>query len=218
MWVSLAGAILCCGVMFVINWAAALLTNAIVLALYIYVSHKKPGELESTLNLLFFSFFRELKNLTLYQLYIGCHLVKLSFINSAPAHQNSCLNYNMMICDNIISSIQAIFYLCKLHKIQHTILLWVNCTPHVNNNDAEHELETSMTNSIPTLSHGGKRCRSWIALLFINTIGLCNVSAPHIHGVHNAAVVSIAVEFACCSWACAGSRWYSGFLPQSREV
>ncbi|XP_013870595.1 solute carrier family 12 member 2 isoform X2 [Austrofundulus limnaeus] len=42
MWVSLAGAILCCVVMFVINWAAALLTNVIVMALYIYVSHKKP--------------------------------------------------------------------------------------------------------------------------------------------------------------------------------
>ncbi|PWA15251.1 hypothetical protein CCH79_00020352 [Gambusia affinis] len=42
MWVSLAGAVLCCVVMFVINWAAALLTNVIVMALYIYVSHKKP--------------------------------------------------------------------------------------------------------------------------------------------------------------------------------
>lgn len=45
MWVSLAGAILCCLVMFVINWWAALLTNGIVLGLYIYVSYKKPGEL-----------------------------------------------------------------------------------------------------------------------------------------------------------------------------
>uniref|UniRef100_A0A8C5I4B4 Solute carrier family 12 member 2 n=1 Tax=Gouania willdenowi TaxID=441366 RepID=A0A8C5I4B4_GOUWI len=42
MWVSLAGAILCCVVMFVINWAAALLTNVIVMGLYIYVSYKKP--------------------------------------------------------------------------------------------------------------------------------------------------------------------------------
>ncbi|KAK0146688.1 Solute carrier family 12 member 2 [Merluccius polli] len=42
MWVSLAGAILCCGVMFVINWMAALLTNTIVMGLYIYVSYKKP--------------------------------------------------------------------------------------------------------------------------------------------------------------------------------
>ncbi|XP_022069113.1 solute carrier family 12 member 2 isoform X2 [Acanthochromis polyacanthus] len=42
MWVSLAGAVLCCVVMFVINWAAALLTNVIVLGLYIYVSYKKP--------------------------------------------------------------------------------------------------------------------------------------------------------------------------------
>uniref|UniRef100_A0A4W4F2K3 Solute carrier family 12 member 3 n=1 Tax=Electrophorus electricus TaxID=8005 RepID=A0A4W4F2K3_ELEEL len=41
-WVSLAGAVLCCVVMFVINWWAALLTNVIVLALYIYVSYKKP--------------------------------------------------------------------------------------------------------------------------------------------------------------------------------
>ncbi|KAE8284706.1 Solute carrier family 12 member 2 [Larimichthys crocea] len=42
MWVSLAGAILCCVVMFVINWWAALLTNVIVLGLFIYVSYKKP--------------------------------------------------------------------------------------------------------------------------------------------------------------------------------
>ncbi|XP_075885506.1 solute carrier family 12 member 2 isoform X1 [Nelusetta ayraudi] len=42
MWVSLAGAILCCVVMFVINWWAALFTNVIVLGLYIYVSYKKP--------------------------------------------------------------------------------------------------------------------------------------------------------------------------------
>ncbi|XP_075935930.1 solute carrier family 12 member 2 [Anarhichas minor] len=42
MWVSLAGAILCCVVMFVINWWAALMTNVIVLALFIYVSYKKP--------------------------------------------------------------------------------------------------------------------------------------------------------------------------------
>ncbi|XP_041914609.1 solute carrier family 12 member 2 [Alosa sapidissima] len=42
MWVSLAGAGLCCVVMFVINWWAALLTNVIVMSLYIYVSYKKP--------------------------------------------------------------------------------------------------------------------------------------------------------------------------------
>ncbi|XP_036450460.1 solute carrier family 12 member 2 [Colossoma macropomum] len=42
MWVSLAGAVLCCVVMFIINWWAALLTNVIVLSLYIYVSYKKP--------------------------------------------------------------------------------------------------------------------------------------------------------------------------------
>uniref|UniRef100_A0AAY4CTS3 Solute carrier family 12 member 2 n=1 Tax=Denticeps clupeoides TaxID=299321 RepID=A0AAY4CTS3_9TELE len=41
-WVSLTGAVLCCVVMFIINWWAALLTNVIVLALYIYVSYKKP--------------------------------------------------------------------------------------------------------------------------------------------------------------------------------
>ncbi|KAM3867825.1 solute carrier family 12 member 2 [Diretmus argenteus] len=41
-WVSLAGAVLCCVVMFVINWWAALVTLLIVLALYVYVSYKKP--------------------------------------------------------------------------------------------------------------------------------------------------------------------------------
>ncbi|XP_054244144.1 solute carrier family 12 member 1 isoform X1 [Indicator indicator] len=42
MWVSLFGALLCCGVMFVINWWAALITYAIELFLYIYVTYKKP--------------------------------------------------------------------------------------------------------------------------------------------------------------------------------
>nr|XP_056721797.1 solute carrier family 12 member 1 [Euleptes europaea] len=42
MWVSLFGAVLCCGVMFVINWWAAVITYAIELFLYIYVTYKKP--------------------------------------------------------------------------------------------------------------------------------------------------------------------------------
>uniref|UniRef100_A0A670KHS2 Solute carrier family 12 member 1 n=2 Tax=Podarcis muralis TaxID=64176 RepID=A0A670KHS2_PODMU len=42
MWVSLFGAILCCGVMFVINWWAAVITYAVELFLYIYVTYKKP--------------------------------------------------------------------------------------------------------------------------------------------------------------------------------
>ncbi|XP_037343067.2 solute carrier family 12 member 1 isoform X2 [Pungitius pungitius] len=42
MWLSLAGALLCCVVMFVINWWAALLTYGIEILLYIYVKVKKP--------------------------------------------------------------------------------------------------------------------------------------------------------------------------------
>lgn len=42
MWLSLLGALLCCAVMFVINWWAALLTYGIELLLYIYVTVKKP--------------------------------------------------------------------------------------------------------------------------------------------------------------------------------
>lgn len=45
MWLSLCGAVLCCVVMFVINWWAALLTYGIEILLYIYVTVKKPGEL-----------------------------------------------------------------------------------------------------------------------------------------------------------------------------
>ncbi|KAG8130775.1 putative Solute carrier family 12 member 2 protein [Naja naja] len=46
MWISLIGAILCCIVMFIINWQAALLTYVIILGLYIYVTYKKPVVLE----------------------------------------------------------------------------------------------------------------------------------------------------------------------------
>ncbi|KAJ8340419.1 hypothetical protein SKAU_G00350520 [Synaphobranchus kaupii] len=42
MWLSLFGAVLCCAVMFVINWWAALVTYAIEIFLYIYVTVKKP--------------------------------------------------------------------------------------------------------------------------------------------------------------------------------
>ncbi|TRY90182.1 hypothetical protein DNTS_033366 [Danionella cerebrum] len=42
MWLSLFGALLCCAVMFVINWWAALLTYGIEFFLYIYVTVKKP--------------------------------------------------------------------------------------------------------------------------------------------------------------------------------
>uniref|UniRef100_A0A8C5E6H4 Solute carrier family 12 member 1 n=1 Tax=Gouania willdenowi TaxID=441366 RepID=A0A8C5E6H4_GOUWI len=43
MWLSLFGALLCCAVMFVINWWAALLTYAIEILLYLYVTVKKPA-------------------------------------------------------------------------------------------------------------------------------------------------------------------------------
>uniref|UniRef100_A0A3B3BV68 Solute carrier family 12 member 3 n=1 Tax=Oryzias melastigma TaxID=30732 RepID=A0A3B3BV68_ORYME len=43
MWLSLLGALLCCVVMFVINWWAALLTYGIEILLYIYVTVKKPN-------------------------------------------------------------------------------------------------------------------------------------------------------------------------------
>lgn len=49
MWLSLLGALLCCVVMFIINWWAALLTYAIELLLYVYVTVKKPGQLHGLL-------------------------------------------------------------------------------------------------------------------------------------------------------------------------
>jgi hypothetical protein len=43
MWLSLAGALLCVSVMFLISWWTALITLAFVLALYLIVSYRKPG-------------------------------------------------------------------------------------------------------------------------------------------------------------------------------
>ncbi|XP_076640568.1 sodium chloride cotransporter 69 isoform X2 [Colletes latitarsis] len=42
MWLSLAGAILCISVMFLISWWTALITLCVVLALYLVVSYRKP--------------------------------------------------------------------------------------------------------------------------------------------------------------------------------
>lgn len=44
MWLSLAGSILCVAVMFLISWWTALLTLSVVLALYLVVSYRKPGD------------------------------------------------------------------------------------------------------------------------------------------------------------------------------
>ena len=43
MWLSLAGAILCVAVMFLISWWTALITLSAVLALYLVVAYRKPG-------------------------------------------------------------------------------------------------------------------------------------------------------------------------------
>ncbi len=50
MWLSLVGAILCVAVMFLIDLLTALLTFAAVIALYLIVSYRKPGEFPSKLN------------------------------------------------------------------------------------------------------------------------------------------------------------------------
>ena len=42
MWLSLLGCVVCVGIMFLINWSAALVTIVIVMALYKYVDYKKP--------------------------------------------------------------------------------------------------------------------------------------------------------------------------------
>ena len=47
MWLSLAGAILCVSVMFLISWWTALITLCVVLALYLVVSYRKPGNLRN---------------------------------------------------------------------------------------------------------------------------------------------------------------------------
>ena len=43
MWLSLVGAILCLVVMFIMDWSTALATFVIILALYLWILHRKPG-------------------------------------------------------------------------------------------------------------------------------------------------------------------------------
>lgn len=47
MWFSLAGAVLCIVVMFIMSWETALATFVLVAALYLYVHYRKPGKLSS---------------------------------------------------------------------------------------------------------------------------------------------------------------------------
>ncbi|XP_074495642.1 solute carrier family 12 member 2 [Sebastes fasciatus] len=111
MWVSLAGAILCCVVMFVINWWAALVTLLIVLALYIYVSYKKPDVNwgSSTQALIYNQALTHCMNLTGVQDHVKnfrpqC-LVMAGFPNSRPAllqlvHAFT-KNVGLMVCAHV---------------------------------------------------------------------------------------------------------------------
>ncbi|XP_069379373.1 solute carrier family 12 member 2-like [Paralichthys olivaceus] len=111
MWVSLAGAILCLVVMFVINWWAALVTLLIVLALYIYVSYKKPDVNwgSSTQALMYNQALTHCLNLTGVEDHVKnfrpqC-LVLTGFPNSRPALLQLVYSYTknvgLMVCGHI---------------------------------------------------------------------------------------------------------------------
>jgi len=52
MWLSLIGAVLCIGVMFIMSWVTALVTMAVIAVLFFYLHYHKPG---TTTKLWFFS-------------------------------------------------------------------------------------------------------------------------------------------------------------------
>lgn len=101
MWVSLAGAVLCCVVMFVINWWAALMTNVIVLSLYIYVNYKKPGQS----NYLFFCTCLKISSIMKpYPCGVIIHIVHISSVVLfwiSSFHPNSILLLNWVSCIKI---------------------------------------------------------------------------------------------------------------------
>jgi len=43
MWLSLVGAVLCIGVMFIMSWVTALVTMAVIAVLFFYLHYHKPG-------------------------------------------------------------------------------------------------------------------------------------------------------------------------------
>lgn len=111
MWVSLAGAILCCVVMFVINWWAALVTLLIVLALYIYVGYKKPDVNwgSSTQALIYNQALTHCLDLTVVQEHVKnfrpqC-LVMAGYPNARPALLNLVnsftKNIGLMVCGHV---------------------------------------------------------------------------------------------------------------------
>ena len=54
MWLSLGGALLCVAVMILISWWTALVTLAVVLALYLIVAYRKPGKSRFPFSFFFF--------------------------------------------------------------------------------------------------------------------------------------------------------------------
>ncbi|XP_064608218.1 solute carrier family 12 member 2-like [Liolophura sinensis] len=116
-WISLLGALLCLAVMFIINWWTALITFAVVMALYVYVHYTKPdvnwgsstqahvyrNALQSTLKLM--SVEEHVKN------FRPQVLVMTGYPHSRPALVDFAAditkNISLMVCGHILEGSQA---------------------------------------------------------------------------------------------------------------
>uniref|UniRef100_A0A8C5S078 Solute carrier family 12 member 2 n=1 Tax=Laticauda laticaudata TaxID=8630 RepID=A0A8C5S078_LATLA len=131
MWISLIGAILCCIVMFIINWKAALLTYVIILGLYIYVTYKKPDVNwgSSTQALTYLSALQHAVRLTGVEDHVKNFRPQCLVMSGAPNSRPALLhlvhaftkNVGLMICGHVHrSSFQIITFLCHVNNSDHS--------------------------------------------------------------------------------------------------
>jgi len=111
MWLSLLGALVCCAIMFVIKWWAALITIVIVAALYKYVDYKKPDVNwgSSTQAYIYTQALKHTLKLTSVDEHVKNFRPQLLVLSGPPNHRPALIqlasqitkNVSLMVCGNV---------------------------------------------------------------------------------------------------------------------
>lgn len=111
MWLSFIGALVCCAIMFVIQWYAALITIVIVAALYKYVDYKKPDVNwgSSTQAYIYTQALNHTLKLTSVDDHVKNFRPQLLVLSGSPNHRPALVhfasqvtkNISLMVCGNV---------------------------------------------------------------------------------------------------------------------
>ncbi len=116
-WVSLIGCVLCVVVMFLMSWVTALITVAIVVFLYLYVSYRKPDVNwgSSTQAQSFNSALKSIQDLNVVEDHVKNYRPQVLIISGMPSARPPLIDFGSLIVKNL--SLMVCAQVVKVRKI-----------------------------------------------------------------------------------------------------